>query len=186
MNNVLTSPIGIDSEIQQLQVDLYDALITKWVDGLDAYGRIYKNKDENDGTVYPQYHKGDGEYKKDVYHSDDVSGTFFFVDSDESTTEDGFAYVSIVKCVFMVDLKKILPNSVDRADQEAQRDVVELLREFSPGRFDIVEIEKGISNIFSGFNQVKIKDLDIQPYHCFSININLFYDLDPDCNILTT
>lgn len=181
MNNVLTSPLGIDKEIQQLQIDLYDFLISRWVDNLGAYGRVYKNKDENDDTVYPQYYKGKDEYKKDVYHNDDVSGTFFFIDADESTTEDGFVYVSVVKCVFMVDLKKILPNSVDRADQEAQRDVIEILRELSPGKFSIVEVQKGISNIFSGFNQVKIKDLDIQPYHCFSVNIKLSYNINDKC-----
>lgn len=181
MNNVLTSPLGIDKEIQQLQVDLYDFLISRWVNNLDAYGRVYKNKDENDDTVFPQYYKGEGEYKKDVYHNDEVSGTFFFIDADESTTEDGFVYVSVVKCVFMVDLKKILPNSVDRADQEAQRDVIEILRELSPGKFSIVEVQKGISNIFSGFDQVKIKDLDIQPYHCFSVNIKLSYNINDKC-----
>ena len=184
MNNLLTSPLGIDSEIQSIQTDLYNLLIARWVDDLDAYGRVYKNKDENDDTVFPQYVNKD-KSKTDVYYNDDFAGTFFFIDSDESTTEDGFLYVSVVKCVFMVDLRKILSvpvdDSVDRADSEAQRDVVEFLRELSPGKFSIVEVQKGISNIFRGFNQVKIKDLDIQPFHCFSVNIKLSYNINDKC-----
>ncbi len=181
MNNLLTSPIDIDQEIQEIQIGLYDFLLKRWIaDDFDGYGRIFKNKDEKDGEVYPQYHK-EGGYKKDVYLNDDSACTFFFIDSDESQTKDGFLYVSDVKCVFMVNFEKILPDSVDRADLKAQRDVIEFLREISPGRFNIVEIQKGISNVFRGFNQVKIKDLDIQPYHCFSINIKLSYNINDKC-----
>lgn len=181
MNNILTSPLGIDAEIQSVQTDLYTLLIARWVDSLDAYGRVYKNKDENDGTVYPQYINKD-KSKSDVYYNDDFAGTFFFIDSDSSESEDGFLFTSDVKCVFMVNLKKILPSSVDRADSEAQRDVIEFLRELSPGKFDIVEIQKGISNVFSGFNQEKIKDSDIQPFHCFSVNIKLSYNINDKCS----
>ncbi len=181
MNNILTSPIGIDAEIQSVQTDLYTLLIARWVNSLDAYGRVYKNKDKNDDTVYPQYINED-KSKSDVYYNDDFAGTFFFIDDDNHKSEDGFIFTSIVKCVFMVDLKKILSVSVDRADSEAQRDVVEFLRELSPGKFDIVEVQKGISNVFSGFNQEKIKDMDIQPFHCFSVNIKLSYNINDKCS----
>lgn len=181
MNNLLKRPIGIDTDIQSIQQDIFNFLSTRWKGELSGYGRIFKNKDENDGTIYPQWRTEGGEYKKDVYHDDKYSGAFSFIDSDLSPSEDGFVYVSDVKCVFMLNLTKVLPSSEDRADSEAQRDVVEILRELAPGKFSIIEIQKGISNVYSGFNQDKIKDLDIQPYHCFSVNIKLSYNINDKC-----
>ena len=179
MNNLLGTTVGIDTTIQGIQTDLYDILKSKWVDSIDAFGRVYKNRNVAN-ELKPQRFVGDGDYE-DVFYNDEFACTYAFIDDDNHLTEDGFVYTSVVKCVFMVDLSKILPTENDRADAKAQRDVVHVLREISFGKFDIVGIEKGITNVWSGFDVTGIKFNDIHPLHCFSVNIKLSYYLNQEC-----
>lgn len=179
MNNTLTNTIGIDKEIQSIQNVLYDSLIAKWVNDLDGHGRVYKNIDQ-EGKMFPQWYMGQREYK-DVYYNDRYSGVFMFVDGDNHTTEDEVVYSADVKVVFMLDLSRVLPSEVDRADMFAQNDVVEILRNNAFNRFKITGITKGVKNVFQGFNTERIKFTDMQPYHCFSVNLNLTYYLTDKC-----
>lgn len=178
-----TNPIGIDIEIQSIQSDLYTALIALWVDKLDGYGRIYKDFDKEDDKLKPYWYTGEAQYKE-VYFNDKLSGNFSFMDDEDHKTEDEFKFTSIVKIVFMLNLKEIFPLDTDRADSKAQRDVVNVLRELSFGKFSIVGIEKGIRNVFRGMDFSSIKFEDQQPLHCFSVNIKLSYHLDEGCTIL--
>lgn len=179
-NNLLTNPTGIDVEIKDIQTDLYDALIARWVDDIEGFGRVYKVEDEN-GIFVARIYKGDGEYLPDVYTDDNSSGRFFFIVGDTDSSEDEFLFTTPVKCVFMVDLKKILSSDAERLDSEAQRDAVEILRAYSPRIFKITGIERGLENVLTGFGQDKIKTSDNHPYHTFSVNFTLSYHINDKC-----
>lgn len=179
MNNVLNITNGIDSAIQVLQKDLYDNLIVSWVDDLEGYGRIYKNIDSNSNKYIPQWWNSEIFEYVDVRYNDDVSGVFCFIDSDRHDTEDGDVFTSDVKCVFMLNLNKVLPSKTERADAKVQQDVINIIKDNGYG-FEITGIEKGLQSIFSGFDTSKILNTDLQPKHCFSINIKLSYQLN--CN----
>ncbi len=179
MNNILTSTIGIDTVIQSIQTDLYEELSSVWSGTFDGYGRVYKNIN-NDGEVHPEWFIDDNEYKE-VYYNDEMSGNFMFIVGDTSDTEDSVVYTTDVKCAFMVDLKKILPSSTDRADSEANRDVVSILRDIANSRFSITGIETKVRNVFRDFETKGIKFEDIHPNYCFSVNLKLSYYLTDKC-----
>ncbi len=179
MNNTISKTIGIDKDIQSIQNTLYTSLITKWGYNLDAHGRVYKNIDQ-EGKMFPQWYIGDREYK-DVYYNDSFSGLFMFVDGDNHSTEDEVVYSTDVKVIFMLDLSRVFPSEVVRADMLAQNDVIEILRNNAFNRFKIKGITKGIKNVFQGFNTERIKFTDMQPYHCFSVNLDLTYYLTDKC-----
>lgn len=183
MNNVTTSTIGIDTVIQSIQTTLYEQLTSEWCDNIDAYGRVYRNvhrTDANPNTIVPEWYIGNNEYK-DVYYSDEFACVYTFIDDQNHTTNDEMVFSSNVKCVFMVDLSRIYLTEVGRADMKAQNDVIEVLRNNAFNRFTVTGITKGIRNVFQGFEQDGIKFTDTHPYHCFSIDIELFYYLTDKC-----
>lgn len=179
MNFVRTSVVGIDTVIQSVQTELYNSLVSQWVNNIDGYGRVYKNIN-GDGDVIPEFYVGKGEYKE-AYYNDDKACTFMFIETDNHVSEDQFVYSNEVKCVFMVNLDKVYQNTTERLDEFARRDVISILREASYEQFEITGIEKGINNVFSGFETKGIKFSDIHPYHCFSVKLNLSYYITDKC-----
>jgi hypothetical protein len=176
------NPIGIDREIQNIQQEIYNQVGCLWEGTLKVCGRVYR--DSVDGIELPKpFWFEDGIDYREFYFDDRYSGTVFFLDDDSHNTEDGFNYTSNVKCVFMVNLNKILPKESDRADTKAQRDVVHVLRDIGPGKFEISVIEKKLENVLSGLDISSILFTDTHPKHCFSVNIDLSYYLDNDCEI---
>tara|TARA_R110002020_G_scaffold334555_3_gene549815 strand:+ start:7329 stop:7871 length:543 start_codon:yes stop_codon:yes gene_type:complete len=179
MNNTIETISGIDVVIESIKNDLYDYLSAKWGCSIDAYGRIYRNIDQ-EGNVMPEWYFNYNEYK-DVMYNDQFASSFMFIDDETHNTEDEILFTSDVKCVFMVDLSRILPNELGRADAKAQKDVIEFLRNNATNRFTITSLEKGVRNVFRGFDTSKIKFSDIHPYHCFSVNVNLSYYIEDSC-----
>lgn len=175
MNNTRTEVIGIDFEIQDLQTVLYDSLISLWVDNIDGYGRAYKNT-KNDKVLY-EYYLGKDEYLS-IYHDDQKAATMFFADNEIHTTEDGIVYLAEVKCIFMVDLGRIFPNDVERSDSKAHKHVTQIIHENYQGEFTIKSIDKGLDAVFRGVDTESIKFSDINPYHVFSVVIDLSYYLN--------
>ena len=188
MNNVRDSIFGIDVTIQKVQEDLYSYLSSDWSGILNAYGRVYKNidHDANQGLVIsreyiPEWYNASEDDYEDVYYDDNGSATMCFIVSDQDTTEDSIVYNTSVKVVFMVDLGKIYSCDSERLDSKAHRDAVEALRNISHAQYDITGIDKGIDTVYNGFDVSKIGFNDLQPLHCFSININLQYYLTDKC-----
>lgn len=180
MNNTISTTVGIDTVIQEIQTELYNGLSAEWNGNIDAYGRVYKNI-QNDGKIKPRWYVGDKEYS-DVYYNDNFSCVYCFIDDDNHKTEDEFIFTSKVNIVFMVDLKQLKPSEVDRADSEVQRDVLNLLRKEAFNRYTVTGITKGIKNVFRGFDISKISFSDEQPFHCFSVNIDLYYEITENCS----
>ncbi len=167
----LTNPKGIDAAIQNLQNFLHDQL--GWTD-IDVYGRVYRNVSEQKGLT-PEAYISDGEYR-DVLTNDKKTATIFFIDDNKHETKEGIRFESKIKIVFILNLKKAFPNVTHRADMDAEIKAVELLRMRSA--FAMNEMEKGVDAVLSGFNTEGIKLSDIQPYHVFSINGVMTYQIN--------
>lgn len=191
MNNVLTTPYGIDETIQSFQIDLYREIGNVWSGDIDGYGRVEKNP-VNTGEETPEYYQTSkivipewyNSVRKDyeeVYYNDDKSCVFCFLKGDNDTTEDGVLFNSKVKCVFMVNLKKIYPNDTERLTSKAHRDAMEVFRRFGFNKFTITGIEQRIEIIFREYSNVNIKFNDMHPLHCFAITMDLQYYLTDKC-----
>ena len=181
MNNIRTSVVGIDKNIQDIQTSVYELLGNVWSGDVEGYGRVYKNE-EGDGYLPEWYNSSNSDYE-DVYYNDSKSCVFCFLVSDNDATTDELVFTSNVKCVFMVDLSKIYENNSLRKDSEAQRDATQALRDSDFNSFSITQVQRGIDNVFSGYITEKVKsNIDIQPLHCFSVNFNLQYYLTDKCN----
>lgn len=177
MNHTITNPVGIDNEIQFSQTELFKGL-NKW-GSIDIYGRVRKNPitSANGNVSYvPEAYVANGEYR-DLYLNDEVNATICFIENeDHNTDEFNVSFTSTVKCVVMLNLNKCYPNIAHRADSEAQLDVVKQLQKNK--MFTINGVEKGIQNIFQGFNIDKITTDDMHPYHIFAITGIMKYKIN--------
>lgn len=170
MNYTIENPEGIDVSIQRIQNYLFKNLL--WSD-IDVYGRVFANPSKTKGMTLEAY-ISKNEYK-DVFTNDKNAATIFFIEDNKHTTNEGVRFTNNIQIVFIVNLKKVFPNILHRADMEAEKKAIELLR----GRpnFSMTDLQKGISEVFKGFNTDQIKLSDMHPYHVFSINGDLTYQI---------
>lgn len=179
MNHTLTTTYQIDTAIQELQTYLHDSLVSIWnidINGIDAYGRVYRNMREGE-TIPEVYDSTSKTYKETYYNS---RSCFFFIDDLSHTTDDEYQYEARCKIAFMLDLESI-KSEVERSDADAQRDAIEFVRGFN-GNFNITGFEKGIDEVFRGFKTDGIKWNDMQPYHVFAIVGELSYFINDKCD----
>lgn len=191
MNNLLTTPIGVDFTIQSFQVDLYRELAKVWSGDIDGYGRVEKVP-VNKGDGVPDYYKASKiitpewfnsvtRNYEEVFYNDKKSCVFCFIKDDIDRTEDEQHFTTKSKCVFMVDLSKIYPNDTERVTSKAHRDAMEIFRNFGFNKFEIKSIEQRIETIFFEYSTTNIKFNDMHPLHCFAITMDLEYFLTDKC-----
>lgn len=141
---------------------------------VDFYGRVQKVITKDGKGLTPEVYISNTERKEVLYDDRNASGgNVFFVDNDEHTTTDGKRFFAKIKVVFMLNLNKVAAIKTYRADSEIQDKAIDLLKRLKA--IEITSIEKGIDNVLSDFNIENIKKHDLQPYHTFSINGNLYY-----------
>lgn len=162
------NPEGIDQKINIMQKSLHTKL--EWKE-IDVYGRVYRNP--SDKGYKPEAYINDREYK-DVLTNDLKTGTIFFIESETHSFISGYDFETDIKIVFMLDLEKISGNT--RNDVEIQNKALLEVRKHK--FFSISKIEKGIENIFKGFDVTNIKLNDMQPYHVFAIVGKLKYNIN--------
>ncbi|OCB77955.1 hypothetical protein [Flavobacterium crassostreae] len=162
---------GIDNKIKIMQDVLFQHL---GFENVDFYGRVQKIVNKEGKGLSPQISISNTERKEVLYDDRNApGGSIFFVDNDEHTTTDGDRFFAKVKVVFMLNLNKVASIKNYRSDSEIQQNAIDLLKKLKA--IEITAIEKGIENVLSDFNTDQIKEYDIQPYHTFSINGNLYY-----------
>lgn len=182
MEYVKESPTGIDIHIQKLQQFLYPQLKTLWGiadnTAFDCYGRAYRNQ-VKDGFI-PEAYVGNKEYREVLFNDKRKAISFFGVG--ENIRYDHGTATAQVYLIVMVNLSKV-KGGVTRADEETHVDVQKLLQ---PGRsgFEMTGFETGIENVFREYNGWRrdpgMKYRDMQPFHCFRINLSLTYNIQ-DC-----
>lgn len=173
MNYLKANTVGIDCEIKDLQIDLYDALIS--YGKVEGYGRVYKNSSER--GVIPEVFK-DSEYKE-LFLNDTNDIMFGFIDEDEHTSEDGFIYTSSLSIFFWFNLEILGVDN--REDAKAHQIVNLILQDSIYLNNKRVTLNKGISNVFKGFDTKHLDYNDMHPYHCFSFTFPINYYLKKQC-----
>ncbi len=178
MIHTLKHAYGIDEVIQDIQQTLYMNLIAKWdTDELDAYGRIYKKR-QDDGEVIPEVYDVEQSGYKSTYFNG--RSCFFFVDANKQSG-NGYDFTSELTIVFMIKLDEVYADELERVDEKVFSDVVRLLRHSFEGVFTIESHLKELKNVFKDFGTTTIEDNDTQPYHVFSIKGTLEYFINDNC-----
>lgn len=180
MNYLLKNPVSIDDVINSVQKEMYPMFQDRWCSNINGYGRIYKNE-YNNGVVKIERHVVKDDYE-DVAFDDNFAGNFFFMDSNLHKSSDNLVFTTEVKCVFMVNLRKLFNNKKERPDERAHRDAVEILREISDERYTISGIQKGVRDIFIGIDKSQLIELDLNPLHVFAVVLDLSYYLNDKCD----
>ena len=178
MNNLQSNTSGLDCAIKQFQTDLYNSLDETFDFEIEGYPRVYRNPNDDNDVIPEVWNEGKQEYEE-IYLDDKNNLKFFFIDGETHTTDDGSYFTAPLKIVFIVNLSKI--DNVVRADAHAQRIITSAIREDVNESFEFEDIEKGISNVFSGFKIDQINFDDMQPWHVFAVNGRLGYYLNKNC-----
>lgn len=176
MNNLKPNTSGIDCEIKSMQTDIYDGLKTQFPN-LVGYGRVYRNETSN-GVIPETFVLNTNDYQE-VYFDSSKDLGFGFIDGQKHSSEDGIVFNAPVKLFVWGDLSKI--STTDRQDSELQRQLAVLLKETYLVSDNKVTIEKGVKNVFSGFKTDGLNASNMHPYHLFSLNFELSYQLTKKC-----
>lgn len=163
---------GIDVPIQDMQQDFYNLLIGKYkFTNVEGYGRLYRQ--ERPEGFFPMWYNAATQSYEIVNLNTTKNIIFSFIDGQDHSTNDGFTFVAPVKVVFWFNLDALRAGQYE--DAEAQRIVSSILKQDIATTFTYDRLQKGIRKIYNGFNIDDIKFSDKQPYHVFSLNINLTY-----------
>jgi hypothetical protein len=174
-----TSPVGIDVPIQQLQAYLHKQLVTKW--GLagdedpayQCYGRCYRNK--KDSGFIAELYTGNNEYKE-VYWDDSLKAISWFGTGSKTTYD--IKNATDVHLVFFVNLAKLKSSITHRADEEVRNEIQQLFGNTMFG-FSFESIELWLENVLREYpgsrRDNRLIAVDMQPVHCFRINLKLLY-----------
>jgi hypothetical protein len=169
------SPVGKDVAIQSLQSKIHAALLTTW--GLSSsdyacYDRCYANK--KDGSYIAEVYVSAGEYKE-VYYDDTYAAVSFFGVSERETFNSTMSVP--VHLIFMVDLARVKPSNVNRADEEVKVDVLNIIGAHSHG-FVFQGIESRVDNCLKEYPGTRrgMSKMDMHPLLMFRVNLLLNYD----------
>lgn len=175
------NPKGVDSPISKLQSDLYGYLKDTW--GIDdtqyiSYPRVYRNNTDAGYSAQPYLQGGD--YELDAFLNDNYPVLSFFGVDEKETIDNSVDANANVHLIFFVNLPVIKQLIIDhRPDQEARYDVMEFLSNGNYG-FLMTEVVTGTEKTLSDYPAVKKQKLamigDMQPWHCFKINLSLKYN----------
>jgi hypothetical protein len=186
------NPTGVDWYISKLQRHMHSKLIAAWgladADQYHCHGRCYRNRRE-DGYVAEVYN-GQNEYSKDLYWDDNLSVVSFFGIGFQAQTE-GLSFRQDIHLVFFGNLSKLaLKNGIGeeidyRGDEEFRRSVVNVIGQYGFFGFRITSVETGIENVLREYpgslRDQGLKNVDLQPVHCFRVNLTLLYNPNKTC-----
>jgi hypothetical protein len=175
MIQIKENPVGVDVVINDIQRSVFDSV--QWLN-YNGYHRIYKN--ETSTGIIPEFYNVNnnvksGEYEE-VYLNDNLdASSFFYVADTINATSNGRMYNSVVSMVFQVNLSNLTGDNT-RSDEEIHRDVILAINKSTYGKVNA--IATGISNVYSIFDTTQLKWHDMQPYHCFRVDIDVSYEYD--------
>ena len=168
-----STPIGIDVAINDIQKAVANAV--SWTN-YNAFHRAYKNV--SSGGIIPEVYKVKtqpkiGEYEE-VLTNDNLYGSSFFVVADTRNTIDNGNLVSTtVSMIFQMNLEAVTGISDSRQDEELHVKVSNAINSSAYGK--VSSIITGINNVYTEFDTNNVQFDDIQPFHCFRIDIDVSY-----------
>lgn len=176
------SPVGIDTVINNINKLVYDDL--DWLSTnynsvhYTAYHRALKNPNGQGGLI-PEVYNIDtvtrrGEYSEAFYDDSLDASSFFYVDDNQSTIDNGRMFNTTLSMVFQVDLSIVASAIKHRGDAEIHRVVVNAINKGIYGK--VSNVVTGIQNVYSDFEQSQIDFTDMHPFHCFRVDIDVNYE----------
>lgn len=173
------NPVGIDAAITNLQNQIYTRLKNKWgIDDsfYDCYGRVYRNKKDNQYIAEVYTGGEDGKDYREVYWDDKKAAISWF--GTGSIIDFNIKNKASVHLVFFVNLKRIKPDALTRADEEARRDVQAIFGNSLQG-FTFESVELWTENVLREYpgsrRDNRLSVVDMHPLHCFRINLTALY-----------
>lgn len=167
MNYLKENPVGIDKDIQKMQIKLFDNL---GFDNFEGYGRAYIDTQKD--SVKPIFFQSGIDYKE-LLLDDSINGRFFFVEDPETDSEMTMSE-SKVDIIFLVNLVKLYPDIPYRADEEFRQHIYKILKKSRHFFLNDIKITKGIEAL-KGF---KTNLVDMHPYHFVKFSGEIKYQLD--------
>ncbi|RSK50105.1 hypothetical protein [Hymenobacter rigui] len=170
----LPNPVGLDAEIQRLQLLLAQRLTWLQV----SYGKAFRHSEKRDGkTVYlPKVYASTGEYR-DVLPNDNVQAQGFFLPRDPAVTDlreptpGTLPLTQSIDWIFWGNLQRIDDTRPDRFDPELLRDV---LRLFTSLGVLVQRVYTSPDEVFRGFTTDLVAAPVLQhPYAGFRIQLEM-------------
>lgn len=181
----IDNPTGMDAHVYNVQKHIYPRLKIIWGISNDAdydcFGRVYRNKKDN--QFIAELYTGNGEYK-DVYWDDRKAAISWF--GTGNTISFDVKNKIPFHLVFFVNLKKLKPGVLHRADEQVRNDVQKLFGKSLHG-FSYDGMELWLENVLKEYpgsrRDKSLTAVDMQPVHCFRLNFTLIYGLNNNCII---
>lgn len=165
-----TNPVGIDNTIKWIQEHLWENI--SWNKGAfsdtdyECYHRAYRNE-TNSSEIWEVF-TSVNDYKEVLYDDTFLATSFFVVSNNVNVSLSGKETTDI-SIVFQLDLNKLYPTISHRADEEAHREVMNILLD-NPIGAKISRLTKGIKNVYTELGYGANKFDDLQPFHVFRID----------------
>ncbi|QNH60748.1 hypothetical protein [Hymenobacter sediminicola] len=171
----LPNPVGLDSEIQKLQLLLAERL--GWLQV--SYGKAYRHSEKRNGKTLtlPKVYAGESEYR-DVLPNDNVAAQSFFLPRDPASVSEAqepmmgtLPLVQTVDYIVWGNLTRIDETKAYRFEAELQRDVLRVLN----GAGVLVQrVFTTPEEVFRGFSVELIPEHVLRhPYAGFRIQLEL-------------
>lgn len=155
---------GLEFPISQIQSELNNKLT--WLGNNNIYGIIFNNA--YNGDVIPESWVSNKEYKQ-VFINDKSTSQIGFYPIDRNVVAR-YATVQIIVTVNLQEAYGALIRDNERAYLEVQR-IIDKYTNISEGGF-----KRGVQDVFSDFRTDNIKYLDMQPFECFSFEVEIAYN----------
>jgi len=173
-------PVGLDKEIDALQVIIYDGLADRgWLD-YESYHRAYKN--DKTEFLLPEIFEKDNNYQIALMN-DDFTVTSFFIGTNTRDVSDGGLIETTVSIIFQANLEKLYPTApnTQRFDEELITDVSAILNDLG-GRFTFESIATTIDEVYAGFDteEMKKRGDDMQKFNVARFDVGVIYE--PSCS----
>lgn len=172
---IVERPVGLDYEIQRLQILLAQQL--NWL--TVSYGKAYRGsrKVGNKTVYFPEVYAGQKEYR-DVLPNDNVVAQSFFypagpaVNPEREPIPNTLGFTQACDLIVWANLQKVDPTKEYRFEHELLLDVVRVLNE--DGQVRILRAFTANEDVFRGFGLDSVPEQALrQPYCGFRVQLEL-------------
>lgn len=164
---------GLESPVLKMQ-NLFESSLS-WLGTINIYGIIFKNVNGDD--IIPEAWTGTGvkgrEYKQ-IFNDDKTTAQIGFLPLERNV----ISKTATVQIICTIDLEKAYDANIrdnERAYLELQNIIEKRNKVLEDG------FKQGIEDVFAGFKTDDIKYLDMQPFDCFSFEVEMSYPNNPLC-----
>lgn len=169
--------IGLDAEIDTIQVSVYNYLTNKkGYTNYESYPRAYIN--EHKGNSIPEYSTDKKDYIELLFN-DKFSITSYFIIQDNRQYINGQYFEVEGSIIFQANIKELYPSVSHRADEEMNKDCFNAVKK-ALGGLKITNMITGLDNVYSDFTfsddtRQRLSIIDLSQNHILKINFTLKY-----------